>query len=236
MSASKRQYPAQKGKYAIRVKGGDKWLPYDTVRMEISLGQQYHESDKLSCAVEWVKNRFQNIVVLCNDTLQRYNYAILQNNDPENFHGLTQENGIEWVTRNKKALENLKVIHWNHWLSQAEFDTTLAAVQTTYVENSIFKKAVDESLETVYSRWSRRGFISQGSRLRFLELSHRYIMEETAGLALAYKAYPGISAYPGSFLEMWRMFVGKDIKGPLQGLSNSHCIRIDFERRILQDT
>lgn len=40
-----------------------------------------------------------------------------------------------------------------------------------------------------------------------------------------------IMLFIATFLEMWRMFVDKPLEGELKGLSNAHCIRVDFDRK-----
>ena len=58
-----------------------------------------------------------------------------------------------------------------------------------------------------------------------------YLIEETAVFALIYRDIPGLSAYPGSFGDLWQMFLDNPPEGPLSGLANAHCLRIDFSRR-----
>ena len=49
MSGSKAtQYPPQDGAYAVKVKNGAGWNAFDTARLQISVGQPYHEGDKLA--------------------------------------------------------------------------------------------------------------------------------------------------------------------------------------------
>ncbi len=231
MSVTRLQFPSQLGSYAIKVKEGDPWHTYDTLRLEISVGQDYHEGEKFSCTIDWAKARFRNIVVLCNDTLQRYNFSLNSQHDPEYFHKQTEQDGLDWLERNQQSLTGTKVIHWDHWLTHSEFDSALKCARDTYRENTHFKSAVDQSISSVYERRIKRNLIEPHQKDRFHKLSLDYLMEETACLALAYKSHPGISAYPGSFLEMWRMFVDQETPQALIGLSNSHCIRIDFAKR-----
>jgi hypothetical protein len=72
MSGS-RQYPPQTGAYAVKPKGGADWQRFDTVRLEISVGQQYHEGQKMAATLAWARTRFRGVAVLVNDTLQRFN-------------------------------------------------------------------------------------------------------------------------------------------------------------------
>jgi len=231
MSVTRLQFPPQSGSYAIRVKEGDPWHTYDTLRLEISVGQDYHEGEKFSCTIDWAKARFKNIVILCNDTLQRYNFSLNSQHDPQYFRKQTEQDGLNWLKRNKQSLAGIKVVHWDHWLDHPDFAYAIESARDTYRENNHFRSAVDQSISSVYERRLKRNLIKSRQKERFYQLSLDYLMEETACLALAYQSHPGISAYPGSFLEMWRMFVDRETPQALIGLSNSHCIRIDFARR-----
>jgi len=62
-------YPPQTGEYKVMVKSGAAWRDYDTARLEISVGQPYHEGAKFEATVDWVKHRFSHSIVSVNDTL-----------------------------------------------------------------------------------------------------------------------------------------------------------------------
>ncbi len=229
--SKKQQYPSQLGPYAIRIKEGDEWRLYDTLRLEISVGQNYHEGQKFLCTTDWAKTRFKNVVILCNDTLQRYNLALVHGGEPDDYLKETFRSGSDWIRRNWSALSGIRIARWEDWRSAPDFLNALNHARNLYLDNPAFHHAVSQSISSVYERRLLRGAISESDKDRFFRLSLDYLMEETAGLALAYRDYHGISAYPGTFLEMWRMFVDQPIEGPLAGLSNAHCIRIDFDRR-----
>lgn len=232
MSVTRLQFPPQTGPYAIKVKEGDQWHAHRTVRLEISVGQNYHEGEKLACTINWAKSRFDKVVILCNDTLQRYNFALQgKDHSPEDFLDHTRSMGSQWIERNQGSLLNVSIARWDDWINLPQFHDALNDAWSLYRDNPQFQIAVNHSISEVYKRKLSKGLINQDQQDRFQNLSLDYLMEETAGLALAYESIPGVSAYPGSFLEMWRMFVGKPIEGHLKGLSNAHCIRIDFDRR-----
>jgi tRNA-dependent cyclodipeptide synthase len=231
MNVTRLQYPTQTGPYAIKVKEGDKWHDYDTLRLEISVGQNYHEGDKFLCTINWARPRFDNIVILCNDTLQRYNLALQHGGEPDDYLSQTFFEGSKWIERNHSALKNTTIARWEDWRTSDHFLATVNEARNVYNNNSQFRFAVEDSISSVYTRRLGKGLLNEKDKDSFYKLSLDYLMEETAGLASAYSTHPGISAYPGTFLEMWRMFVGKPIDGPLKGLSNSHCIRIDFSRK-----
>lgn len=231
MSVTRLQFPPQTGPYAIKVKEGDKRHNFDTIRLEISVGQSYHEGDKFLCTVDWAKSRFQNVVILCNDTLQRYNAAIQAGDAPDDHLSETHKAGTDWINRNHVALKGTTLCRWEDWRNLPHFKEATQAAYDLYSSDAQFHHAVLESITSVFNRRLAKGLISVELQDAFTSRSLEYLMEETAGLAIAYETHPGISAYPGTFLEMWRMFVGQPIESRLKGLSNAHCIRIDFDRK-----
>lgn len=48
--------------------------------------------------------------------------------------------------------------------------------------------------------------------------------------SLIFRTIPGVSAYPGSFHEMWDMFVDQEILEAPKGLEQGFFTRIDFRR------
>lgn len=231
MSNFKTQYPAQSGAYKIRIKEGTGWREYDTVRLEISVGQPYHEGEKLRSKIEWARARFQDVNVLVNDTLQRFNLMYERGMSEKQATKETRLQGDEWLVRNGEALAGCSCYRWDHWKNHEDFSSTLWKAEMFYRNNAGFHDAVENAIYEVWDRRAGQEGYEHNRKDDFFNVSREYLLEETAGLALAYKALPGISAYPGTFQKMWAMFVGKRIEGAPEGLENAHCIRIDFSRR-----
>ena len=61
--------------YAARVKNGAGWRAFERVRLLISVGQPYHEGNKLRAVVDWINRNpsIQEVHVSVNDFLQRHN-------------------------------------------------------------------------------------------------------------------------------------------------------------------
>ncbi|MFA7276447.1 MAG: hypothetical protein WC043_06570 [Pseudobdellovibrionaceae bacterium] len=139
--------------------------------------------------------------------------------------------GTEWIERNSEALTGVTVARWDDWRNLPRFESATEEARNLYRNNTQFNAAVNASIMSVFTRRLAKGLVSAEQLESFKSLSLDYLMEETAGLAIAYETFPGISAYPGTFLEMWRMFVSKPLEGEFKGLSNAHCIRVDFDRK-----
>ena len=225
------QYPAQLGKYAVKVKNGAFWRDYNTVRLEISVGALYNEGDKFLATCEWVKHRFDNVVILVNDTLQRHN-LIISGMDQGQAMELSRTQGKQWMERNLKHIHNIDgfanvhIYRWDDWLARDGYNDALTAAHNEYINNHEWRKLVNSSIDEYLSRQKSIEDLELYKRQSFL-----YYMEETAVLSAAYSEYKGVSAYSGNFHDMWGCFISKTPPMHLEGLSNAQCIRIDFKKR-----
>ena len=226
------QYPPQTGLYKIKIKeGGTSWREYDRLRLEISVGQSYHEGAKMEATLKWAKSRFPHVSILVNDTLQRFNLMFEQGLSEDVAERITWREGETWIERHRPFLDGSSLYRWNEWKTRPDYERALTESRRIYTNNHAFSAAVDEAINDVWFRRVGTDSIFLPERKEeFFFHSQNYLLEETAVFALAYKELPGISAYPGSFQKMWAMFVDSAIKGPLKGLNNAHCMRIDFQR------
>ncbi|PZQ46340.1 MAG: hypothetical protein DI551_05340 [Micavibrio aeruginosavorus] len=214
-------------KYKVRCYGDHPRASFDTVRMEISVGQEYHEGQKLVAAMDWAKRHFDRIVLIVGDRIQGYNIAFKEGvNLIQAFEKATKK-GDEWIERNQSIIADAEITRWSDWLSHPEYAMNRAAVGRLYAENEEFRNAVRENIKGV---WERR-FPVQAQDQRFLALSEQFVLEETAVFACAYKDLKGVSAYPGDFSKTWSMFKDSEIPHAPEGLKYSHCLRLQFRRR-----
>ena len=210
---------------ARKPKGFDE-LP-SLCRMEISIGQPYHEGEKLRLALDWARNNYKQTIILLGDTQQRFNIAFREGLEINQALKVAYDRGIEWVDRNKSIIGDIEVISWNYFLNHPNFLNTKQAVLDLLDNGSEFQVNLEDAVLDFYERSG----VSSSQRDEFMSISREYLIEETAGLAIAYKEYQGFSAYPGSFFDMWGCFIGKKTPKGLEGLSNAHCVRLCFNRR-----
>jgi len=229
MSVS-RQFKTQTGQYKIKIKSGC-WQGYDTARLEISVGQPYHEGEKFKATISWAAERFPNVVLLVNDSLQRYNLMFENGLPEESAERISCKQGSEWMRRNYPVAYGCQAICWNEWKARAEYPETSYKTRNLFDRNERFRTSLTDAISEVWERRSKcHPAYSPERKEEFFNLSIDYLLEETAVLAMAYKEFPGVSVYPGSFLEMWSMFVDTAIEDAPEGLKNAHCVRIDFAK------
>lgn len=198
---------------------------FDLVRLEISIGQDYSEGPKFKACVEWATKNFSNVVLLLGDTLQRHNIRREHRLSSEEAFAYTKQQGKDWFIRNRSNIPaNCQIVYWKEFLSDENYFSTLTQVRDLYHSNGAFRNALNQVILEAAGRKLKRGedFVWR----EFKQSSLSYLLEETAGLALAYERFPGVSAYHGSYNDMWGMFIEKNIPGAPVGLNNSHCVRL----------
>lgn len=213
--------------YKVRARGLPNWKEYDNVRLEVSVGQPYHEGQKLAATMDWARSNFSLVTVIVGDLPQRYNLMIEEGlSSPDAWHR-AKAAGDGWLIRNSEALQNVDVTRWQDWIENSRYQETLLQAKRLFLTNLDFNRAVINALNEKFSRDD----LPREKYEVFKRLSIEYLLEETAVFAVAYRELKGVSAYPGSFLEMWSMFLDKEIPEAPEGLRYAHCIRLQYERR-----
>lgn len=198
------EFPPQTGKYAVKVKSGAAWRQFDLARLQISVGQPYHEGEKFRATVEWAKPRFRRGVIICvNDTLQRHN-AISEGSTPSSALAFTVAAGDAWIKRNAPALSllpDMSVSRWEDWRHDAEFPFELARKHRQYDEAPAFRKEVDAEVMAFWERRAKRvGPDDPMTFETFQRHSVAYLLEECAVFPLMAKRDRAVDIYPGSTL------------------------------------
>ncbi len=222
-------------KYRVQVKSNYEWRKYDVCRMEISVGQPYHDGDKLKSMLNWAKNNFNRVCLILGDSLQAYNFAFENNIHIEEARKIAIEEGDKWIERNEDVISDPKFILYrcDYWRNKKDYDLVYKQIKQLYLNNERFRNTISS---TVNETWDRRSksmsdIYFPERKLEFVRLSTEFLMEETAILAMAYEEIDGISAYPGSFLEMWSMFVNDNIEEAPTGLTKAHCVSLKLKSK-----
>ncbi len=227
------QFPAQDGRYSVKVKNGAIWRSYSWARLQISVGMPYHEGEKFEATVNWVKERFEGVHICVNDTLQRYNYISKYNICEEQAQKICQQNGENWIKDNLKYLENIpqyELHRWEDWKKRDNYETYLHQINELYRTNPEFYSAVDLNVEQFLDRQSKKRDMSLSDKRRFAYFSREYLLEETAVFAIMFEECVAVDIYPGSVLLPCIFFRERHLEGAPKGLSQGIFTRIDFAR------
>ena len=146
-NASKRlPYPPATGAYKVFIKGKSTWQDHKTARLHISMGNPKQDGEKLQAMTEWLSHRFDKVILIVSDTLQRHNIAFECGISPEKAWGAASMQGRDWLERNKWAIELISqpvVTLWNEWLSHSDYKATRAELDALYAQDAALKEAVN---------------------------------------------------------------------------------------------
>lgn len=212
--------------YKIRARSKWPWRGFDTVRLPVSVGQDYHEGAKLAATTDWARQHFKNKIIILGDAPQRYNLMFKHGYSEEMAMAAALKAGNEWLARNRPYLHGLTITRWDDWKTHPEYQAAQSRINMLYTINADVHAALHTASTAL---WERR-YAAAGGKEQFFALSEKYLLEETAVFATAYNAIEGISAYPGDFLKIWEIFVDKKGADIPAGLNKAHCVRISFEK------
>ncbi len=238
MSVSKKQiqYASQTGPYKVFVKDKGAWQMHDTARLQISVGNPKHDGNKFFALAEWASARFDHVILIISDTLQRHNIAFHGNYDQERAYEISLAQGDYWLYQNKEALDvlpNKTVTRWNDWLNHPEFKASHDVLKSLYenredVRNAINKKAED------FSKRHMGSLAKEFSSERLMKTSVSYILEEVAAFSLMFRTIKAIDIYPGEwFRDIFDVLKKVESEALLSSFQSAECLRVDFVRNSL---
>lgn len=227
----KNSYTPQTGSYKVKPKHGDDWKKFDHVRLQISVGQQYHEGEKLKATIDWAVARFKTVTVCVNDTLQRNTISFTEKITPSLAVTKAKLAGDSWITRNQERLNHssITIKRWDEWINHSDYRDIYQELDHVYRTNNRFSSALKENINDF---WQRRSDIDSATYSReryptFYEASRDYLLEEGAAFILMSKIKKGIDVYPGTILKCFTE-MKQDIKHG--ELFERNFLRIDFSK------
>ncbi|MFJ5595217.1 tRNA-dependent cyclodipeptide synthase [Streptomyces noursei] len=124
----------------------------------VSVGQRYHEGDKLRATVELVnRSEFKQLTIAVADTLQRSNYI---DASPEQAYARSLREGDEWLERNDKILGQLsvpnEVLRWDEALKDPDYPQFRQRIERAYAEIAEYRQAVDSTIKKFIDRLAAR--------------------------------------------------------------------------------
>ena len=206
------QYPSQNSAYAIKVKNGAGWRAYKTARLQISVGGDRHEGEKFKATVDWVRNRFDKVIICVNDTLQRHN-MLLDGLSEEQAYSASLEQGRAWLLRHIREINTLpgyEIYRWEEWKVGPQFHEAYTKTCALFNDNTLFRRAVEESMKNQQSK--------------------DYLLEEVAVFSVMYGQCKAVDIYPGTLPPALEIFKQHKIFGAPDHLSEGLTTRIDFKR------
>lgn len=218
----------QEPAYKISIKNGRNWRDYRTARLEISVGQPYHEGDKFYAVCDFAAKNFDRVIVDVADTLQRHNHAL----EEGDFWAWTKTRsaGDQWIARNSEALAllpNCDIQRWEMWLSHPEYPRALAQMVELYKTIPSLKAELNRTVDSFLARNTQ-------SKHSLSDLRHKslsYLLEEAAVAILQNEAEQAVDIYPGTPMEFLNTLHGVDSGLVPEALKRRHPTRVYFTRR-----
>lgn len=234
----KHQFPSQNGAYIVKVKpeqSTDAWGDFKSARMQISVGQDYHEGDKLASEVEWCAARFDSVKICVNDTLQRFNTMFESNMNEDQAYKATHQEGTEWIKRNEclwNDYPHLSIVRWDEWRQKPEYKAAELKISFLYAGNPAFKLSIDDNVIEIWNRRqkSQPHLYTPERFSRFFGLSKLYLLEEITAFSIMFEQEEAIDIYPGTTIFAATVFKGQQVFNAPSGLGKGHFCRIDFSR------
>lgn len=221
------QYPAQTGPYKVFVKDKGLWHSHDTARLQISVGNPKHEAEKFFALTEWAAARFNKVILIVSDTLQRHNISYYKNIDADQAYALSLKMGDYWLAKNKKSIDilpNKIVTRWDDWITNPSYESIRNLLQAEYDKGAHLREAIDQKAIEFSSR--QAGHNSPA----ITSVSVQYILEELAAFALMFDHNRAIDIYPGSWFKDIFDVIERSDTALADSFSQAECLRVDFVR------
>lgn len=232
------QYPEQTGYYVVKVKAEQSthnWQEFNMARLQISVGQEYHENEKLLAAINWCKHRFDQVQICVNDTLQRFNMMFEYGISEEDAAIKSSRAGEEWTKKYIQlfsTIPHLEIKKWNSWKSDNSYLEYRNQMEELYNSHSEFKEAIDKNIESI---WQRRQTLdadkyNESRKLQFVDLSRKYLLEEITVFSIMFESNEAIDIYPGTTIFAATIFQNREVSCAPKGLGAGKFCRIDFSK------
>lgn len=167
----------------------------------ISVGQKYHEGEKLAATIDLVSRRFEQCTILVADTLQRYNQDEFFRGDYETACRNSLRYGDEWLARNEPIYSKLsipyKISRWDEWINTASYFRSRAEFENIYEKNAALRNSLNESIDEFITRLKKRATKKEEDyfSMRYAYCLS-YLKEECTTMLLWARAGLGYEIYP----------------------------------------
>ncbi len=232
------QYPPQTGIYPVKVKSEQSthnWQLFDMARLQISVGQEYHEGEKMLSAVNWCNPRFESVQVCVNDTLQRFDKMFELGIEEDEAQLITMRAGQEWTERHIHmftSIPHLEIKRWENWKQNSYYPEYRRKIESLYTSNTEFKATIEDNIDSI---WTRRHAsvplkYTNERHNEFRELSRMYLLEEISVFSVMFETSQAIDIYPGTTIFAATVFQNREIANAPAGLGKGKFCRIDFSK------
>lgn len=166
----------------------------------VSVGQSYHEGEKMIATLDLVSRKFEKYTVLVADTLQRHNIEAATGLSTKDALYLAKKKGEEWTENYKEEIQKRDGFYgikkWDDYLSSKKFEDKLSTINKKFDDNQHYiSKAIEKSVHEYMQRGDRIG-LPEKERKELESKCATYLKEECAAMLLwiedgfNYEVYP----------------------------------------------
>lgn len=187
----------------------------------ISVGQHYHEGNKLEAALKCMNKHFKEIVLVLGDTIQRYTYAAYQNKTHAELLDFAESEGDKWLERNGNIIKEsltkpYKLFRWERYLKHSKFSYYFSMIENAYQSGDAEYQVAFEKDAKDFLQRAGRGELSLSSNS--ISLCLQYLKEECTCMCLWAEENCEFLAYPYGINNVFRVTYKKFIEGPHNGI------------------
>lgn len=174
-----------KATFRHRPKGHKYIFPESNPILLISVGQEYHEEEKLLSTIELInESGFQSLTIMIGDYIQRYTIQMIRRLDTKFSEDIAMKDGDLWLSRNQKIINQLKIPYqikrWKESLYSEAFNEYQHHIEELYNNDPIFRNSfIYSALEFI----ERNSMINNRNKNQIetaKELGIKYLIEECA--------------------------------------------------------
>ena len=222
-SVFKPSYPAATGAYKVFIKGKSTWQGHKIARLQISMGNPKQDGEKLLAMTEWAAARFDRVIFIISDTLQRHNIALRHGVSIKDAHEIAMIGGHQWMERNKKAIDAVPqriVTLWDDWLAHPEYSASRLELNELYAKDQVLQEAV-----------AAKAFrFCKSHDPVAMATSTEFLLEEIAAIAIMLRT-PAADFYAGTWLhEIYAAIARLPASELMDGFKNIYFTEVDFKR------
>jgi hypothetical protein len=145
--------------------------------LPISVGEAYHEGEKLQASLRMIENRFPKVDILLGDTSQRHNIST-----NVKAHQITKVQGDDWLKRNNNIFKKLKIpfsiIRWDDCLQWPTYQRWFEIVNKRLETDSIYYSAFQQDID----KFQKRNIKQLQNLVDFNSNNLSYLIEENAAI------------------------------------------------------
>jgi len=222
--------------YKIKsVQDSNKDQPYKDVRVGISLNNSKHTGSKLEALLTWASQICPRVQIDIYDDIHAYNIQLEKNINYEEAVLLARKMGDKWIEDNQSVLSKFPSISYNRFkdlTSQRQLEERNQELQELYTANTIFAELINTDIDSFLIRLENRGSkLSSERKVRIINQSLKYILEELALMSLLNEEHNFAEIYAGKFLRMPTSPKRLEIVNLPEGLKNYHILEVELIRR-----